>query len=336
MAKVPLMSNKKLAFLNQVCSSSVGGLKRRLTAVVVSAVSQRGRKTYTEVCGIFSPSRNEPPHKPRGADPLAKFQYRCPRCNVSYTRSNTVKQHFPRCIETNGNPDSLRWFDHASNNITRTGRKNDGETNVSSGERKQGGYFIDSLLADEPKAIIAASKVERWGTMAAEKQARTITSTLNNPIATALSATQDLTAIAVNTSNLGNTTVTKEPTMTLSETYSQKDSLTTSIARDEVVSPACKRPDPRLLKPKQRRQYKLRKLPNHNELTAHLFNNAGYLIPSIPGIDPVTERMFDQGKIMSLGPSRSYEYYYPEGGPLGDSFLLDHTRHKKRKREGEM
>lgn len=69
--------------------------------------------------------------------------------------------------------------------------------------------------------------------------------------------------------------------------------------------------------------------------TAHLFNNAGLLIPSIPGIDPVTERLFDKGEIMSLGQKHERDSYYPKGEPIGGSFILEYSSEKKQKRDYE-
>ena len=71
----------------------------------------------TQYCGIFSPAK--------GADRLSmtaqrltdpKFKYHCPRCDKRFSRRFTVKQHFPACINKYGNPQSLKWLDHASLN----------------------------------------------------------------------------------------------------------------------------------------------------------------------------------------------------------------------------
>lgn len=37
--------------------------------------------------------------------------YHCPRCEVCLSRPDAVRRHFGNCIETNGNPDALRWAD---------------------------------------------------------------------------------------------------------------------------------------------------------------------------------------------------------------------------------
>lgn len=65
---------------------------------------------YTDVCGVYSPEK---------ANPMTKFnhgkgEFCCPRCESSYTRPKTVKDHFPDCISKYGNPDSLRYTDHPS------------------------------------------------------------------------------------------------------------------------------------------------------------------------------------------------------------------------------
>ena len=55
-------------------------------------------------------------------------------------------------------------------------------------------------------------------------------------------------------------------------------------------------------------------------------------MPSIAGIDSVTERLFDKGEIMSLRASGSNDDgYYPEGEPVGGSFLMENWNGKKRK-----
>lgn len=56
-------------------------------------------------------------------------------------------------------------------------------------------------------------------------------------------------------------------------------------------------------------------------------------MPSIPGIDSVTERLFDKGEIMSLRPPRPNDGYYPDGEPRGGSFLMDYSNEKKRTRD---
>ena len=103
----------------------------------------------------------------------------------------------------------------------------------------------------------------------------------------------------------------------------------------EVTLPASNQTDKSVVdKPVQtstpRRAFKK---PQHNEDTAHLFNNAGNVIPSIVGIDPVTERLFDKGLIMSLRPSRAPDGYYPNGELKGGSFIIENSDNKKRKRD---
>ena len=170
---------------------------------------------------------------------------------------------------------------------------------------------------------MAMSKVAKWATMAAEKQASTVPPTSKI-------LTQNPTIVpesTLRTSSHRDTLVIKKPILRLSTTPKQARPLATPVLREEPVTPTRKQQQITSRKPAKLRQ------TGYCENTAHLFNNAGFLIPSIPGVDPVTERLFDQGKIMSLGPSRSHDGYYPDGKPRGGSFLLDHSNEKKRKRD---
>lgn len=295
-------------------------------AVLANVVPQRGREAYTEVCGIFSPCIYDPPLQPKGKKLSKNDQYHCPRCNTTFTRSHTVKQHFPRCIETNGNPDSLRWFDHESNNLTGTPRKINLRATLSKTTRTES--LIASPLTDKSEVIMAMSKVKKWSAMAAERQAATVAPTLNKFNGAGPFATHSPTGVMA--SKVGTSSHSEKPAMASTKTLRQAKSLATPIARDESITSARKQRQSRSQKPKTPRQ------PKRDWYTAHLFNNAGVLIPSIPGIDSVTERLFDQGEIMSLGPSRSHDNYYPDGGPVGGSFLMDDSRPKKCKRDDEI
>lgn len=66
----------------------------------------------TAVCGKWSPALNDPPQQPstRGAT----GPYKCPRCDVGFSRIDSARQHFPQCIDTNGNPNCDAWTDHSS------------------------------------------------------------------------------------------------------------------------------------------------------------------------------------------------------------------------------
>ena len=35
--------------------------------------------------------------------------HRCPRCFCYFTRPRSLRDHFPKCVLTLGNPDNLRW-----------------------------------------------------------------------------------------------------------------------------------------------------------------------------------------------------------------------------------
>ena len=170
---------------------------------------------------------------------------------------------------------------------------------------------------------MAMSKVAKWATMAAEKEALIISRTPKNLTHNPTYVTEP----TLRTSSHRNPSVINKPILRLTTTPKQGRSLITPALREEPVIPTRKQQQTRSRKPAKRRQ------TGHCENTAHLFNNAGLLIPSIPGVDPVTERLFDQGKIMSLGPSRSHDGYYPDRKPRGGSFLLDQSSEKKRKRD---
>lgn len=292
-------------------------------AVVVTVIPQQGRRAFTEVCGIFSPSLHDPPLQPQGNSHLGNHPYHCPRCDTTYSRSHTVKQHFPRCIETNGNPSSLRWFDHESNNVSGTKKQNKVKATVTSSKSKRKIFSIASLLEDDPESIMAMTKVGKWAAMAAEKQAAAVASTSDNPNGIDTSATHNPTAVTASLVDTSSHHVTPEvnksvvtPTRTINKGR-------------PIITPASKQKQPIPRKPRKSKRI------NHDEYTAHLFNNAGRFMPSIPGIDSVTERLFDRGEIMSLEPSRSHENYYTDGEPRGGSFIVGQPCERKRKRDDQ-
>ncbi|CAD6567570.1 MAG: hypothetical protein ASARMPREDX12_000534 [Alectoria sarmentosa] len=299
----------------------------------VDVVPQRGPGAYTEVCEIISPSLHNPPLQPGGGNkPLETSQYHCSRCDTTFSRSHSVKQHFRRCIKINGNPDALRWFDHESNNLTGTRKQNNLKTIVTPSTRKRSGFSIASLLSDEPEVIMAEDKVGRWAAMAAEKQAATVASTSENLKGIGPSASHNLagvTASGVDVSSHKTTPIANKPASMPTATPEKGSPHATPATPHEPVILARKQKQPTSTKPKKSRQI------GHDETTAHLFNNAGVLMPSIPGIDSVTERLFDKGEIMSLGRSRSQDSYYPGGEPQGGSFLLNDSSQKKRKRDDD-
>ena len=289
-----------------------------------------GPESYTDVCGVYSPSRHSPPLKPnRKQKQPETSQYHCPRCGSSCSHPSNLKQHFPACIKTNGNPKSLRWFDGASNNTADTQEQNPLKATVSTSKGTPSGFGLASSLEDEPGARKAMSKVDRWAAMA-KKQAGTGSSPSNSMqgagspslhISTATGSTTDK-------SNLIDTPVVKRPALRLIVTPKPRVRFATPPSRDEPITPISVQQQPRS---RERRKCRM----GHTENTAHLFNSAGFLIPSIPGIDSVTERLFDKGEIMSLRPSRSNDGYYPDGEPVGGSFLMENSNARKRKRDDE-
>ncbi|MCJ1400621.1 hypothetical protein MMC11_003828 [Xylographa trunciseda] len=43
-----------------------------------------------------------------------ELKYTCKNCGKSYTRKQTVKQHYEACVTRNGNPNNVAWDDHPS------------------------------------------------------------------------------------------------------------------------------------------------------------------------------------------------------------------------------
>ncbi|KAL2047293.1 hypothetical protein N7G274_001313 [Stereocaulon virgatum] len=74
----------------------------------------------THVCGVFTPSR-----VPQGQDPtqliprfclsrIDKCNTVCIICEGKFDKKRTLRNHFPKCVYVNGNPESHSWFDHQS------------------------------------------------------------------------------------------------------------------------------------------------------------------------------------------------------------------------------
>ena len=284
---------------------------------------------YSDICGIYSPSRHNPPRKPalNGQNPETS-QYHCPRCGSSCSRPSNL-QHFHACIKTNGNPNSFRWFDGESNNSTDPQEQNSFEATVNLSKGTPSAFGLASSLEDEPGARKAMSKVDRWAAMA-KKQAGTGSPPSSNTQWAGSPELHNSTATGSITdkSSLTDTPVVKRPALRLFVTPKPRVRFATPPSRDEPIAPFSVQQQPR---PRERRKVRI----GHTENTAHLFNGAGFLIPSIPGIDSVTERLFDKGEIMSLRPSRSNDGYYPDGEPVGGSFLMENSNAKKRKRDDE-
>lgn len=69
-----------------------------------------GNGAYMKFSGVHSPEKLSSANK----DPNKESRYHCPRCDKKFAKRRTVKGHFIRCIDKNGNPDALRWNDHIS------------------------------------------------------------------------------------------------------------------------------------------------------------------------------------------------------------------------------
>lgn len=284
----------------------------KLMALVVTMQQNREPYRYTEVSGIFSPSVNDPQLQPTTERPEAGAQYRCPCCGSTYSDPSAVRNHLPHCIKVNGNPKSFKWFDYKDNDIYGIAKENLQAT-VTPRKRKRSGYGGASVL-------VAKSKVAKWATMAAEKQAAYTASTSSNSKNAQQSTIHNSIIVTEPVPHISSkvaTPVVDKPASTPAITPKRRKIFATPSSRNESPTPARKQQQPGQQKPRKSRQ------PTHDVYTAHRFNNAGMLIPSIPGVDAVTERLFDQGKIMSLGTSRPNNDYYPGGVPRGRSFLLE-------------
>lgn len=173
---------------------------------------------------------------------------------------------------------------------------------------------------------MAMSKVDKWAAMVEEKQAVAVTSRSNNSNCVRSLAIHNLKAVTASktiSSSHSDLPVANKPNMTPTATPRQKAQLAPFAAQNQRITPFPKQQQQKLRRRKGPRR------PTHNRETAFLFNNAGLLIPSIPGIDPVTERLFDKGEIMSLGQSPARDNYYPNGEPVGGSFILEYSNEKK-------
>ena len=88
-------------------------------SIATGESSRRGcprNSIFTEVCGIVKPSKLPP-----GVSPKLKFseqmgnnKYHCCLCGRTFSRPHSVKTHFVRCVERNGNPEGKAWNHHPS------------------------------------------------------------------------------------------------------------------------------------------------------------------------------------------------------------------------------
>lgn len=105
-------------------------------------VSTGRQRMMTQYCGVQSPSLHDPPLPPKkGGFPAAgAIQYHCSRCDVALSRPDTVRKHFGKCIEMNGNPDALKWTDY--HEVARMSE----ETIQQSQQEKKGKHEISAHL----------------------------------------------------------------------------------------------------------------------------------------------------------------------------------------------
>ena len=73
----------------------------------------------TEACGVFSESRvpagcSPAQHIPTPAQLKTTRNMTCIICDSKFAKKEYVRNHFPKCVQKNGNPNRHFWFDHPS------------------------------------------------------------------------------------------------------------------------------------------------------------------------------------------------------------------------------
>ena len=197
-----------------------------------------GPETCTGVCGIHSLYLLDHPRKAmeRAYYPHPLL-YHCPRCGSSCSSPANLRKHFPACVKTNGNPESLKWFDGSSNDDTSTNEQQSLEATVNSSMGKPSGFGLASSFEDEPGARKAMSKVDRWAAMA-RKQAANDISTSNNGNGAASPSTYESTVPESTMDNYSDTAVTKKPALKLTIKPKPAVRFVTPPSREEPVTPS--------------------------------------------------------------------------------------------------
>lgn len=77
-----------------------------------SLITTGKAEPQTPVCGVYCPEKRKP--YPKAKSGSSNFRFECPRCSTRFSRRYSVKSHFPGCIDRYGNPDALKWNEHAS------------------------------------------------------------------------------------------------------------------------------------------------------------------------------------------------------------------------------
>lgn len=276
--------------------------------------------TANRVCCRVQPARGKQKF-------LETSQHPCPRHNFPLFTGGNLKTQFSGCIKSNGNSNSLAWFIDGSSDLTDAHMQKDLPATITSRKEKQDQSDLACVLVDKPKAIKAMSKVAKWAAMIGEKQAAMVTSTSHHVDEVGPSATDDSIAVVDSTLTTSKDMVVDKSAFKPTTTPRHGKSLAMLQSRNDSATLVRKQKQPRSRKRKKPKQF-----IKHTDETAHLFNSAGFLMPSIPGIDSVMERLFDHGEIMSLGV-RLHDSYYPHGEPQGGSFLPDQSGTKKRKKD---
>lgn len=115
----------------------------------------------TEVCGVFSESR-----VPAGCNPAKLIRkppavkrtrnMTCIICDSKFEVKQYVRDHFPKCVQKNGNPNRYSWFDHP------TVRNNKG----TQSRRLDNGFGPFSKKADDGPAVDPSSSSSQTGFLA--------------------------------------------------------------------------------------------------------------------------------------------------------------------------
>lgn len=103
-------------------------------------------------------------------------KFSCPICGGKRTRRYTIKQHFPKCVKKNGNPQGLKWTDHPStepykarktslwNKDRKTWRNFTVETmSPKKIGHEQGQKRVSSLISEEPGLMTQRERSSQHG-----------------------------------------------------------------------------------------------------------------------------------------------------------------------------
>ena len=119
----------------------------------------------TEVCGVFSESRvpagcNPAQHIPTPCGLKRRRNMTCIICDSKFEVKQYVRDHFPKCVQKNGNPNRYSWFDHPTvrnNNGTQSTRLDNGfgpfSKKADDETTAEPSSSLSGLQADSPAAV---------------------------------------------------------------------------------------------------------------------------------------------------------------------------------------